>query len=298
MLVLLAGQFLTIARDAETAGIYYGAWEARDAEGNTPIVDLSSFVQLMNWTQAAAHFDLSGNATALLKQVKRVNDPGLHQTYESLRAVSSGLRLGLAVQIGQSVAQLLATLEQEPPAGEPAASPMRALFQQIAAKYAPLSLEEPLAPDTVPYHLRQQAALISWYMSNELAMQAILLAREWLITWMAWKQGQSELLDWPTRESISSQLAGAMATQDTVGTTAELPSIAGLEQVLQLWRDCHQARNQLAHMSFRPENLRLEHREIIHLLRKIERGINQLATILPRPPQEALKDWNPWAELM
>lgn len=63
-------QYAGTLRDVVLEGVYYGAFEARDAEKDTaPIFDLTPFVQLMEWSRAVNEFIRFGHCGALHHQV-------------------------------------------------------------------------------------------------------------------------------------------------------------------------------------------------------------------------------------
>lgn len=279
MLMLLAGRFLAVTRGVKTAGIYYGAFDATDQQGQTPIANLTPLNELMDWIEAAAHFEATGNALLLSKQVKKTGDKTLREAEIHLQETSEGLRLGIASQVGLAVSQLLAALQRTPAQSATAASPTRVLFAEIAAKFTPLALAERLDQTTAGQHLRQQAALITWYGANQLGMQAALLAREWLVTWTMLVVGHTQLLDWDTRHTITIWLAKA-ARGDLVARE-QLATVPSLEQTLQLWARATRVRNQLAHMAMLEKPAPLTIRQVKHHLDFMTAGINLLTTQLP-----------------
>ena len=56
MLVLTAVPYLRLLKKAEVKSITYGAYEAKGSDGTVPIFDLTDFVGLMDWTNAAGNF--------------------------------------------------------------------------------------------------------------------------------------------------------------------------------------------------------------------------------------------------
>lgn len=329
LLVVLAGQFLQVAKGVSVSGIYYGAFEGKDEHGRTPIIDLSTFSDLMIWTQAAAHFVKTGNARPLVEAMSDVRNPLLTLIRENLRATSQGLRLGIAPQVGQSVSDLLALLTDDPFTSQQQATllqatpvPLRALYHTIAAKYAPLALEESLRPDdtpldqeNAPYHLRQQARLLEWYVRHDHFLQAWLLAREWLVTWVAMdmelhglgikkqlKATRDVLLLSTVREKAEALLNAYPQACRRKPTREEqkrrrfaeeqLQVVRGWTEIVQLWSDCTEVRNQVAHMSMRPDPSSVV--EVRGKLKRINEAVKQLVTTLPAPPSltDGFEFWN------
>lgn len=64
MLALVAARYLGHVRGAEVAGIYYGALEMTTPEGITPVLKLDGLLRMLDWTEAFAAHDASGNYAA------------------------------------------------------------------------------------------------------------------------------------------------------------------------------------------------------------------------------------------
>jgi len=61
MLGLLAALFLSRARKVQIGGLYYGAFEMRDAQGRAPVQRLDGLLRIAQWVEALAGFDASGS---------------------------------------------------------------------------------------------------------------------------------------------------------------------------------------------------------------------------------------------
>jgi CRISPR-associated Csx2 family protein len=75
MLALAAGVYLRTVKNVTIDRIVYGAYEARDTHTNTaPVVDLTSFLDLIDWSVSAGQFIKYGNArplSSLLNELHR-----------------------------------------------------------------------------------------------------------------------------------------------------------------------------------------------------------------------------------
>lgn len=71
MLSVILLNYLKVIKKINVKGIYYGNFEIRDEKGNAPIVDLTSFVVLQEWTNATNEFVSSGNFNSLSKLVSQ-----------------------------------------------------------------------------------------------------------------------------------------------------------------------------------------------------------------------------------
>lgn len=291
MLMLLAGHFLNVTKGVKTVGIYYGAFEATDPDEGTPILSLQSLSKLMSWISAAAHFEQTGNAQPLFGLINEVDDRSFTGLNWGLRWTSQGIRLGLATQVGESVNYLLNTLSQMPPQKNGAEAPIRALLDDIAEKYSPLAVEGSFESHSIA-HLKQQARLISWYVQNELALQALLLAREWLVSWVGIEQKEPHLFVQETRDRLATilnkatldkrkQIVDPAAINKSEMFRKKLKNVAQIHLVLSAWTACIEIRNQLAHMSMVvPEQRISSIEDIMKRLRDLDKYVSQiLATI-------------------
>lgn len=61
IIALACIQYLRVVKKVNLMGIYYGAWEARGDDNVAPIIDLTAFVQLMDWTYAVRSFEANSD---------------------------------------------------------------------------------------------------------------------------------------------------------------------------------------------------------------------------------------------
>ncbi len=61
MLALVAARYLGHVRRAEVTKIYYGAFDMTSAEGITPVLELDGLLRMLDWVEAFAAHDASGN---------------------------------------------------------------------------------------------------------------------------------------------------------------------------------------------------------------------------------------------
>jgi len=66
IIVLACIQYLRVVKRVDLVGIYYGAWEARE-KNIAPIIDLTAFVQLMDWSYAVRSFEATSDIAWLKK---------------------------------------------------------------------------------------------------------------------------------------------------------------------------------------------------------------------------------------
>ena len=207
-LVFLAAAFLKSAKQVTIEGIYYGASELRqDSEGNSrpaPIIDLSEFVTLLDWLNASEQFREFGNASELARQLRQAGtEPSLGNAAKALEKVSRSLRLILPDQAMEASYELERSLEDAAEAIKQSARPFSVLSKQVTNSYAPLALPNPRGKKSLINGLQIERQMIQWYLDRNLVIQAVAVAREWLISWGALYAGHTSIYDWKkTREPV------------------------------------------------------------------------------------------------
>lgn len=74
-------------KNVEVGGLYYGAFEAKDAQGNTPIFDMSYCDSILQWSGAAQAFVTTGSANLIKKvyeEQSRNTESKIQNTVDSL----------------------------------------------------------------------------------------------------------------------------------------------------------------------------------------------------------------------
>src|SRR5690554_1619038 len=61
MMMMLCAMYLRVARQATIQGIYYGAFDRRNDQGQAPVVRLDGMLHIMDWVQALNTFDKDGD---------------------------------------------------------------------------------------------------------------------------------------------------------------------------------------------------------------------------------------------
>ncbi|NCC36049.1 MAG: hypothetical protein EOM24_29145, partial [Chloroflexia bacterium] len=181
ILALLAANLLRVVRGTTVraltyAEVNYGVYEA-------PIHDLRSLVQLMDWTTATDAFLKYGRADDLIALARHDANDALTRLADSLQTLTIGLQTSRPTEVQVTAATLEAHL-QAVRANPATPAPIGLLLDRISAEYTPLGHEVPTEPSQAEEVLRGQAAIIAWYVTKGMYVQAITLAREWLVSWV------------------------------------------------------------------------------------------------------------------
>ncbi len=272
-LVFLAAAFLRTARSIEVAGVLYGAYEARDANNRSPVFDLTPFISLLDWLTATNRFVETGDGQALADLLRKGMPSGqqmghdleartlgrnLSSASEAIRSISLALRLSRPLETMQSAAQLAATLQQAMPGVLSNARPFALLAEQINAEYGQFALEEPEAAGSLLEDLRRQLVMIDWYLNRRHVIQAATLAREWVISLLAWKLG-ADMFDYEKgRSQVETALNNSVEKQKARPQVrqksrydAQLDALEEIDMIRRLWSRLREIRNDIAHCGMR-----------------------------------------------
>lgn len=254
---LAALTYLTAHRGVTIDGIYYGAYELRDTATNeAPILDLSELFRLTQWYQvlrtATDSGDLRGMADLLTSDVSLSYQRGqadamLSRVKDRLRTLSQALAAGLPLESGLEAARACEALAQ----ASTTASPYQHLALERLREWM-----SPLAADSqVPRkeklvlteaELERQLRLAEWYVTRGDLPKALMLLREWLVSFVLLRTGQADgWLNLSRREAAAQRLnAMARRAQEKYASPAE-------EHLAAVWQPIADRRNPFAHAGMR-----------------------------------------------
>ena len=185
--------------------MYYGAWEARDASCEppfAPLLDLTSFITLMDWSSAVSDYQNFGNVTALKKllvgeawprkKATRGKDEEahlLHRLGQTLQAVSANIATCRGIEIASrrpwvDVQELIEGLKQ----GPNTVTALSPLLDRIQAKVDQLQ-----GPDVgLSDEVRRGFGAVQWCLEHDLIQQAYTLLQENIVTWVCQQTGLNQ----------------------------------------------------------------------------------------------------------
>lgn len=204
-LTFLAAAYLRTARLIRVEAVLYGAFEARDRESHeTPVFNLTPFVSLLDWLTATNEFLYTGDAKYLARLLRdagrRRHSKAIGVAGKQLDALSLAMMLCRPLEVLDSAGKLQQSLDAAREDLDEYARPFGLLAERIQEQYANRALEKPTADGNVRDSLKQQIALIKWYLDNNQIMQGVTLAREWLITAVGFRLGYGFALTRDVRE--------------------------------------------------------------------------------------------------
>lgn len=260
ILALLAAAYLRVAKQVRLSAILYGAFEARDAADRVPVFDLTPFVGLLDWVTATDRFLRSGDATDLADLLRAAHQlpwrtagtqareelpRHLKNLADKLRELTQALLLARPPEI----AQYAATVENQLPKAEPEmarfAQPFVLLLERTRNHVASLAADD----------LATQRRLVHWYIEHHHTIQALTLAREWLISWVCVGLKLDLLKE---REDAEKALIHLWRRQRNLSIDGELSplldrlaALPQVEQSLRAWDPIGDLRNDVAHCGCR-----------------------------------------------
>ncbi len=265
LLVFIVAAYLRQVKQVTLKHIIYGAFEARDQNNQTPIFDLTPFVELLDWMNAVNVFQRSGDA-------RPIADLDTHDNIGKVLTDMSEALLTNRTLEAQHAAfsfnqlNLLQNTPSQPPFGM--------LIKGLQDSYASSAVYEPRKHPL--QSLKKQYEQIRWYIENQHYLQAITLIREWLISWECIQQNRGDWLSRDSRQRAENAL-GQRPEQQSSQLATGLASLASNATTTQLWAQCADIRNDLAHcgMRHKPQKAREAIRAINELFSKFEDFVNK-----------------------
>ena len=271
MIVFAAAAYLRRTKEVMIERIIYGAYEAREPlrtppqpEDRAPIFDLTPLLDLLDWLSGAEFFLQRSDATLLAERLRTVHRQAwrsrsgedlptiLQPIANKLQSFSQALHLARPRDVMNHANGLLQMLEKVISEAEQWAKPFAVILEQIRSETEKFSHN---APDRLDKeNLQKQLALIEHFVEKGLWVQAILLAREWSVSWVALQRGDGDWLDSNYREREIEHALGSAAKR-LRGESVEVPEwfdeLPKSKEVADLWNSLTQLRNDVAHCGMR-----------------------------------------------
>lgn len=273
--------------------IVYGAYDAKetgpDGVQRAPVFDLTMLVDLHEWMQAVEAFTVRSEGeklAELLDEAHRrpwVSDGRgrdelprrLQKMAECIKNFSESVRLLRPLEALAAAARAQTLARQVEQEAARWAKPFRHVLLRLTDELSPLATGDAWALDQEG--LRRQLSLIKHYVEKDLIVQAVLLGREWLVNWLAWRAGNKPWLNRDTRQELE-RVLGLAARRLQEGDTETVPSwydaLPEAGAVADLWRWLTNLRNDVAHCAMNdhpaPSNsIRERAEELVQRLSKL-----------------------------
>ena len=264
MIVFAVAAYLRRTKDVTIERIVYGAYEARDENDRAPIFDLTPLLDLLDWLSGAEFFLQRSDAILLAERLRAVHSQAwrgqsgedlptqLQSVANKLQLFSQALHLARPREVMNHANGLLQMLEKVISEAEQWAKPFAVILEQIRSEAEKFAYA---APDRLDKeNLQKQLELIEHFVEKGLWVQAVLLAREWIVSWLALQRGDGDWLDSNYRvQEIEEALN--KASRRLRGESVEVPEwfdeLPKSKEVTDLWNSLINLRNDVAHCGMR-----------------------------------------------
>ena len=261
ILGLAAASYARALSGVTVTRILYGAYEARNVEsGRTPVFDLGVFLQLLDWTSAAHLLKETGDArpfghilSGIQQQARQPGstpDPAselptlLKPLGSALTSLSEALMVTRPDETRLKARDLMIKIQKARPQVETWAPPFAAALEVVEDTFRDLEGDG----------LATERSIISWYVRHGHWVQALTLAREWLVSLTAaYLSPHSDLRRRSSREPAEEMLNHAVIRRSEAIRGPASPLLSNFDawlsaaEVEKLWSAIRDLRNDLAH---------------------------------------------------
>ncbi len=296
LFVLLAALLLRKAKQVEIQGLYYGMYQKNEIE--TPIIDLTPAVRLIDWLTATDKFISTGSAVELggllrtvhqdfyrsQKLIKDVHKPTKLQNFgRVIQDVSRSIELIRPVHLlREDLPKLIkhSTPELEQEIGV-FSKPFGLMLEQVRQSYIPLALSH--ANASAMEQIYKQFLLLQWYVEKQFTIHALLMAREWVVSALCLLDGREDYRKREHREQIENQLNAIRFGKDHPGSNLTITAhITDVKTLVDFWSRLGDYRNDIAHVQMNESPLdsqaleRFALNELIPTLQSLFPSLTQL----------------------
>lgn len=248
--------FLRETKHIKLKAIIYGAFEAQNrATKETPVFDLTPFVELLDWMSATKQFKKNGDADFLVALLK---DKGFESLADKIGSISDGLKLLRPGQVMDGAFQLSKEVENAKSVMSDSSKPFVELIETVKDRYKTFALTNEKE------RLKKELALAKWYFDNGLPAQSLILLREWVVSLVCMRFE----LDAFSREFRTD--SERILNGETVEINSVFRSLDKIENGALLgegWREIIKFRNDLSHAGYVKKHK--SHRQITAGVKKI-----------------------------
>jgi CRISPR-associated DxTHG motif protein len=285
MVALTAAFYLKATQKVKSLKIYYGAFEW-GSTGTTPIHELTSLLDIMEWVNAAQVFQRFGDGSDFARLLKEqhgkawrdketsaTEKPRTLQNYatkliEASQALAANQPKAI-MDAAQSMQGLQDNAQEEISTW---AKPFASVFDDVHAQLS----------DFADLDLTTQKRLLHWYADRGRLVEAAQLAREWLVTYTARHLGimddsEEQLFEKGLRKQAEDAL-GACYKKDYKQSNAPLSELSNklyksplYKKIMAATGDFIETRNTLSHCGFNDTKM-----PVSTLKKKIQSWVNAI----------------------
>ena len=279
-LVFLFAAYLKAAKNVTIEAIYYGALELKSRELPAPVINLSEFVGMLDWLIATDRFVEIGDGQALanllynaipsnneLRDQPSTRPFKLHlkKSAEAIERISLALSLTRPIETMQSATALEETLQQAAPSFAQRAKPFSLLSEKVIKEYGQFALENPTDQAALAENLWLQLQMIQWYINRNKLVQAVTLAREWVISVLVLRFEETMFDHGNSRKYVEYSINNAVEKGKpnhrpiTPSRCDEkFEALPEAEKLVKIWSQMNGVRNDIAHVGMNLQPLPAE----------------------------------------
>lgn len=261
VLVLLGAALLRKAKNVEIQGLYYGLYRGEASE--SPIVDLTPALSLLDWLTATDKFITTGSSVDLgdlldtvqqdfyrpQKLAMDMQKPTKLQNFgRAIHNVSRSIELIRPMHLLQEDLPKLirhSTPELEQEIGV-FSKPFGLMLEQVRQSYTPLALSNANADKKEEIY--KQFLLLQWYVEKRFTVHALLMAREWVVSALCLLDGRDKYLEREHREAVEKQLGKMIDYQNPTLKQPIASHVKDAKALANFWSQLTQYRNDIAHV--------------------------------------------------
>lgn len=271
-IAFLSVAYLKEVKGAKIKGIVYGAFDARK-DDITPIFDLTPFASILDWMAAVRSFLVHSDASDIREQIREITssfhlarttgktpDPTFTRFAQKLDTFTLAARLSRpreGVLVAREITELMPVVSDEIATYSPALVPVLEKIEEIRRFSSEVSdSTHSLDSDQI----MKQQELILHQLEHGLYVQAVTLAREWMVSVLIYAAGKGDAwLDKNIRFEAERTFSGAdlLSRNEPYEKTTLLDRFvaAGYSKtVVKEWSRLCQVRNDIAHCGMNTDN--------------------------------------------
>jgi CRISPR-associated DxTHG motif protein len=261
----------------KTSKIFYGAFEQRDENNRSPVIELTFLLDIIDWFNSVNMFVKRYEANELAHKLKLMVDNekflkldpeqknNLINLSEGLRKFSGEYLNVRAVQFARLSVDLKDKLSKSKPIINENLPILSPLIDKVQKEIENLQTPNPdtLNMDTLKYRIK----LIHAYLRRNLALQAILLLREVFVDYLILKVGDTkEWLRYKYRKYISDIFNKPNGNNVDRNIAEKIKFLRNNSELGEIWEEIIKFRNNLAHCGVGGA----ENEDLLGLKKKIE----------------------------
>lgn len=261
LLTFTSLNYLESLYEIKLAGIYYGAFEARTEDGNTPIFNLTPMANIVRGAFQVKSFEETGAVGQLGKFLSEITNlkPEREKKFnEILSSLNETISSGLTLEAGLKSKELLDQIDKFEVDNfelKAAKTLINRLYEKLEKISRQARKKEKLELNL--FELEKQLNFVKWQIETKNTDLALLLLREWVVN-RVWLQMHPDEKNWLIVKEREARIEKKLGFWAYKLRSAKNKNSILFWELVKLWDDLSQKRNQFAHAGFKPQNVKPE----------------------------------------